>query len=177
MSPANDSPESLHVTPLDVRKAQFSTRFRGYDPREVDEMLSLASESLARALSDADRRRQDGEHLRRLLDQAERRERELQETLTRAQKVSDEILATAQREAQLLVHEAEATGNRIVESAIVKAQEVESRIAELTHRRRELQLKLKSTLELFTRLVESDVEEESTHASIHALRSERGQAG
>ncbi len=174
MSLENDSPESLRLTPLDLRKARFNSRMRGYDPREVDEMLSLASEALTRALSESDRRRQDNEHLRRLLDQAERRERELQDTLLRAQKVSDEILATAQREAQLLVQEAEATGNRIVEGAIAKAQEIESRISELSHRRRELQMKLKSTLELFQRLIDSEAEEaESSHASIHSLR-ERG---
>ena len=173
MSQENETIESLHLTPLALRKARFTTRMRGYDTREVEDFLALAAEALTKALGEAERRRQDNEHQRRLLDQAERREHELQDTLLRAQKVSDEIMATAQREAQLLVHEAEATGNRIVESAINKAQEVESRIAELTHRRRELQLKLRSTLELFSRLIESDSEEES-HASIHSLRSERG---
>lgn len=176
MAYENDSADSMRLTPLVIRKMRFPSKMRGYDPREVEEFLALVAEELTRALGESDRRRQETDHLKRVLGQAERRERELQETLTRAQKVSDEILATAQREAQLLVQEAEATGNRIVEGAIGKAQEVESKIGELVHRRRELQLKLKSTLELFSRLVESDMEEEP-RASIHALRADRGNTG
>ena len=174
---ANQNVDSFHLTPLAIRKMRFSTKLRGYETSEVEEFLSLVADELTRALSEADQRRQENERMRRLLDQADRREREMQETLVRAQKVSDEILATAQREAQVLVQEAEVTGNRIVEGAITKSQEIESQIAELGHRRRELHLKLKSTLELFSRLVESDVDDDEPRASIHSLRADRGQAG
>ncbi len=58
----------------------------------------------------------------------------------------------------------------IFESAIEQAQGVERGIAELRHRRRELQLKLRNTLELYDRILEADMQEDQERrATIHAL--------
>jgi cell division initiation protein len=160
----------MSLTPLAIGKMRFRRVFRGYDPAEVEEFLNLASEELAKALGDAERWQKERERLEVRLRQGEERERELQDTLLRAQRVSDEILANAQREAQLLVREAEITADRLVQSAIEQAQGVERGIAELRHRRRELQLKLRNTLELYDRILEADMQEDQERrATIHAM--------
>ena len=160
----------MSLTPLAIGKMRFRRTWRGYDPAEVEEFLSLASEELARALGEVERWQKERERIEGRLRQAEERERELQETLLRAQRVSDEILNNSQREAQLLVREAEITADRLVQSAIEQAQGVERGIAELRHRRRELQLKLRNTLELYERILEADMQEDQERrATIHAL--------
>jgi cell division initiation protein len=165
----------MSLTPLAIGKMRFARAVRGYDTGEVEEFLNLVSEELARAMGDVERMREDRDRAESRLRGAEERERELQETLLRAQRVSDEILANAQREAQLLVKEAEITADRLVQSAIEQAQGVERGIAELRHRRRELQLKLKNTLELYARILEADMQEDQERrATIHPLpRAER----
>ena len=160
----------MSLTPLAIGKMRFRRAWRGYDPAEVEEFLTLAGEELARALGESERWQKERERMESRLRQAEEREHELQETLLRAQRVSDEILNNAQREAQLLVKEAEITADRLVQSAIEQAQGVERGIGELRHRRRELQLKLRNTLELYERILEADMQEDQERrATTHAM--------
>ena len=166
----------MSLTPLAIGKMRFRHRMKGYDPAEVEEFLGLVGEELARALGEVERLQRDRERAEERLRHSEERERELQETLVRAQRVSDEIVANAQREAQLLVKEAEITADRLVQQAIEQAQGVERGMAELRHRRRELQLKLRNTIELYSRILEVDMEEDQERrATIHAMpRAEQG---
>ena len=160
----------MALTPLDIGKMKFGHALRGYDPAEVEEFLNLVGEELARVLGESERWQKERERMEGRLRGAEDRERELQETLLRAQRVSDEILANAQRESQLLVKEAEITADRLVQQAMDQAQGVERGIAELRHRRRELQLKLRNTLELYQRILEVDVQEDQERrATSHQL--------
>jgi cell division initiation protein len=164
----------MSLSPLAIRKARFGHRLRGYDPSEVEEFLELVGEELTRALSEAERLRREVSHLGQRLQISEERERELQETLLRAQRVSEEMMASAQREAQLLVKEAELTADRIVQQAIEQAHAVERGIAELRQRRQELQLKLKATLEIFAGALEADMAEaQEPRGTVHPLPRRR----
>jgi cell division initiation protein len=164
----------MGLTPLAIGKMKFRNSLRGFDPTEVEEFLNLVSEELARALGEVEKLREERDRAELRLRQGEERERELQETLLRAQRVSDEILANAQREAQVLVKEAELTADRLVQQAIEQATGVERGIGELRHRRRELQLKLKNTIELYARILEADMlEDQERRATIHTMPRER----
>jgi cell division initiation protein len=164
----------MTLSPLAIRKARFRHRLRGYDPAEVEEFLELVGEELTRALTEVDRLRRDAGHLEQRLQLGEERERELQETLLRAQRVSEEIMASAHREAQLLVKEAEITADRIVQQAIDQSHAIERGISELRQRRQELQLKLKATLEIFGSALETDLAEgKETRGTVHPLPRRR----
>ncbi len=166
----------MSLTPLAIGKMKFSHTLRGFDPREVEDFLALVSEELAGLLAEAEHLREERDRAEQRLRQGEARERELQETLLRAQRVSDEILANAQREAQVLVKEAELTADRLVQQAIEQASGIERGLAELRHRRRELQLKLKNTIELYARILEADMQEDQERrATIHPMPRERQQ--
>lgn len=164
----------MSLSPLAIRKTRFQRRLRGYDPREVEDFLEVVGEELTRALSEVDRLRQQVIKLEQRLHLGEDRERELQETLVRAQKVSEEIMANAQREAQLLVKEAEITGDRIVQQAIDRTHAVERGIAELRQRRQELRLKLEATLQIFQSALDADLaDEEAPRGTVHTLPRRR----
>src|SRR4051794_12038299 len=85
--------------PLAIGKMKFSHSLRGYDVGEVEEFLGMVGEELATALAAVEKMREERDRSEQRLRQGEAREHELQETLLRAQRVSDEILANAQREA------------------------------------------------------------------------------
>jgi len=127
------------------------------------------AEELTQRLAEIDRLERENQKLRERVAGSEERERELHDAIVRGKKVSDEMITTSQREAQLLVKEAELHADRLLAQAMERAQEVENRIAELRLRRRELQLKLRGSLELFAQILEADQEEERSTANVQTL--------
>jgi cell division initiation protein len=164
------------LSPLDIQKMRFTTRLRGCDPQEVEQFLELVAEELTSRLTDLDRLERENRYFRQRLEEAEQREHQLQQTLLRAQKVSDEITDAAKREASLMAREAELSADRIVRQAIEQSTRIESKLEELRLARRELQLKFKNTLDLFQRILESDMEDERGTAIVRTLPRKKKEA-
>lgn len=159
----------MPMQPLDIQKTRFRLKMRGYDAIEVENFLALVAEDLTQRLGEIERLERDNRSLRERVAHSEERERQLHDAILRGKKVSDEMISTSQREAQLLVREAELTAERMVGQAAERAADVESRIAELRMRRKELQLKFKGTLELFGQILDAEMEDERTAATVHTL--------
>jgi cell division initiation protein len=159
----------MALQPLEIQKARFAQKLRGYDTTEVENFLGLVAEDLSQRLAEIERLERDNRLLRDRLERVDERERQLQETIVRGKKVSDEMIATSQREAQLLIKEAEIAADRLLTQAAERAREIESKIAELRARRKELQIKFRGTLELFSEILAADAEEERTAATVHTL--------
>lgn len=166
----------MTLTPLDVQKARFPQKMRGYDPREVEEFLELVAEELAQRLGEIDRLQREVRYYQERLEQGERREHQLQETLVRAQKVADEITEAAEREARVIVREAEIAGDRIVRQATEQATKVEARIDELRIQRRELILKFRNTLDLLNEVVSAEARDEQETAVVRTLPRKQREA-
>jgi cell division initiation protein len=167
----------MPITPLEIQKMRFSQKMRGYDPTEVEGFLSLLAEELAARVAQAEKLERENRYYRQRLEETEHREHQLQQTLLRAQKVSDDITANARREAELLVKEAEIAADKIVQQAIEQSTRFESKIAELRTARRELQLKFKNTLDLFQRILEAEMDDERNTATVLTLPRKRRDAG
>ncbi|KAB2962199.1 MAG: DivIVA domain-containing protein [Thermoanaerobaculia bacterium] len=159
----------MPLQPLEIQKQRFAQKLRGYDPVEVENFLALVAEDVTQRVAEIERLEREVRQLRQRLDTAESRERDFQETLLRGKKVTDEMIATSQREAQLLVKEAEMHADKIVHQAMERAQEVDNRIQELRTRRRELQLKFRGTLELFAQILQADMEDEHASANVQTF--------
>jgi cell division initiation protein len=159
----------MPLSPIEVQKQKFAVKMRGYDQVEVENFLGLLAEELSQRVAEIDRLARDNQALAERVAMAEGRERQLQDALLRGKVVSDEMISTSHREAQLLIKEAEITADKLITQAMERAQEIESRIAELRTRRKELQIKLRGTLELFAQILEADFEEERATASVHTI--------
>ena len=131
----------MTLTPLDIRKMNFSRKMRGLDSEEVEQFLELVAEELTSKLGDVARLQLENQTLRQRLDDATRRQSELQESLLHAQKLSKEITDSARREANVLVREGQVAADGMVNQAIEQANRIESKITELRTVRRELHLK------------------------------------
>ena len=159
----------MSITPLDIRKMSFPRKMRGVDGEEVESFLHLVADELTARLGDVARLEQENQGLKMRLEDADRRRRELQESLLHAQKLSKDITDNARREAQLVVREAQVTAEDMVNQAIERANHIEAKITELRTARRDLQLKLRNSLDLFARILETDVEEERSMAVVKTL--------
>jgi cell division initiation protein len=165
----------MALTPLDIQKMRFPQKMRGFDPTEVENFLALVAEDLAAKTSALDKAERENRYYRQRLEETEQREHQLQQTLLRAQKVSDEITNNARREAELTVKEAEIAADKMVQQAVEQSTRIESKIVELRTMRKELQMKFRNTLDLFQRILEAEMEEERV-ATVHTLPRKRKEA-
>jgi cell division initiation protein len=166
----------MAITPLEIQKMRFSQKMRGYDPTEVEGFLAVLAEELSTRITQADKMERENRYYRQRLEETEHREHQLQQTLLRAQKVSDDITNNARQEAALMVREAEIAADKIVQQAIEQSTRFEAKISDLRTSRRELQLKFKNTLDLFERILEAEMEDERNTATILTLPRKRREA-
>lgn len=108
---------AFHLTPLDVRKQEFRRTMRGFAPDAVDEFRMRVADELERVLRE---RAMLEERLAALTDQLRafrERERAMNEALVAAQQLREEMRGAAEREAQVIVREAEVRAQRLLDEA------------------------------------------------------------
>lgn len=128
--------ESFHITSLDVRRFDFGRAFRGCDPEKVEQFREQVAEELdrlGRVNADLDTKaRSFHEQLRAFRE----RDKALNEALVSAQQLRAETREQAEREAQLLLKEAQAEGDRIIEGAKAEVRRMEAELDALDRSRR-----------------------------------------
>lgn len=148
----------MRITPMDIRQQQFTVRmFRGFDVQEVDTFLDDLAADYETLLKENALLKEQLQALEERMRGFEDRERVLQETLVSTQKVVEEMKEGARREAALMVREAELQGEKIVETARIAEASLQAEITALKRLRRQLAESLRSTIEMYQRLVEQDL--------------------
>ena len=144
------------LTPMDILGASFSKRLHGYDPQQVHEFLSQVASSVEALNRERGELKQSVHQLEQELATFREREQALQDALVAAQRSADETLERAREEGQRIVAEAQALGVRLVEEANQRAATIETVIAGLRSRRREVRAELMRLVELLQGLVRDD---------------------
>lgn len=128
--------ESFHLTALDVRRYDFGRALRGYSPEKVEqfrEQIAEELERLGRINADLDTKaRSFHEQLRAFRE----RDKALNEALVSAQQLRVEMREQAERESQLILKEAQAEGERLVETARAEVRRMEAELDSLDRSRR-----------------------------------------
>jgi cell division initiation protein len=147
------------LTPLEIQKHEFSRKWKGLDPVEVDSFLSMVAEEMeeiARVNADLEGR---ARHLTEENEEHRERERILKATLLTAQRASEDIRTAAAKDAERIVQEAQDAGERLTHSALQRSAEIEKAIQELKIQRANFRLQLQKMIELFSQVLEFDREE------------------
>lgn len=157
------------MTPLEIQKREFTRKWKGFDPMEVQQFLVDAAEdmeSLARQNAELDGRLRSLEQ-----ENEEHREREriLKQTLLSAQQASEDIREAARREADLVVREAQDSAERLTHSALQRAAEIEKAIHELKLQRTNFRLQLQKMIELFQQVLDFDRDEDDKERPLSYL--------
>ncbi|HEV8237369.1 MAG TPA: DivIVA domain-containing protein [Gemmatimonadaceae bacterium] len=154
--------ETFHLTPLDVRRYDFGKAMRGYDPERVNqfrEQVAEELERLARLNQELDAKAKGfHEQLRAFRE----RDKAINEALVSAQQLRTEIREQAEKEAQLILREARADGERAVEDARAEIRRMEDQIASLDRSRRAYLAQVRLLIE--RQLSEITAAEQSGHA-------------
>ena len=152
----------MRITPMDVRQQQFTVRmFRGFDVQEVDSFLEDLAADYEALLKENALLKEQLQALEGRTRGLEDRERVLQETLVTTQRVVEEMKESARREATLIVREAELRGEKVVEAARATEATLQADLTALKRMRRQLAESLRSTVDMYQRLLEGDLRSEA----------------
>ena len=148
----------MRITPMDIRQQQFTVKmFRGFDTQEVDTFLEDLASDYEALLKENSLLKEQLQALEERTRGLEDRERVLQETLVTTQKVVEDMKENARREATLTVREAELKGERMVEAARTQEATIQAEIVALRRMRRQLAESLRSTVEMYQRLLDQEL--------------------
>ena len=126
----------FRLTPLDVRRYEFPTALRGYDKVRVDdfrEQLAAELERLSRQNVELDGKVR---HLTEQLKEFRERDKALNDALVSAQQLRGEIREQAERESQLMLREARAEADRLLDGARADRRALEEELGALERMRR-----------------------------------------
>jgi DivIVA domain-containing protein len=124
------SDDAFNLTPLDIRKQEFRKTLRGYETLGVEDFQIRVADALERAIRE---RSVLEERLAALTEQLRvfrEREKAMNEALVAAQQLREATRTAAEREAQVIVREAEAEAKRLVDEAKNAESAVQVRMTE-----------------------------------------------
>ena len=145
----------MKITPLDLRSHDFPRQLAGYAREEVDQFLRLVAEDYESALRESEQQREQIARLEARLEELTAHEQILKDTLTMAQKLSEDLKRTAIKEAEVMVSEAEIKGEKVLDAAHRRAAKLAEDIREMKQLKGRLSASVRATIETHLGLLES----------------------
>ena len=152
----------MKITPLDIQQMVFKVSFRGYDKEEVNRFLEELSQTVE--LLNRDHAVQQAKiiYLEQQLAELKRTEATLSNTLLSAQSLAEDVKRNAQREADLVIKEAELKAGELIRQARVALADTQHDLSSLQKQRLLMIERLRASLRMFERLFEAE-EQEALH--------------
>jgi len=144
----------VRITPLDLRNHPFQRRFSGYDREEVDTFLRMVAEDYEAVVREAEGLREQRVKLEVKVADLSANEAILQETLTTAQKLSEDLKRTAVKEAEVTIGEAEIKAEKILAAAHRRAAKLAEDIREMQQLRMRLAASVRAAIETHLSLLD-----------------------
>ncbi|UCH95380.1 MAG: DivIVA domain-containing protein [Candidatus Aminicenantes bacterium] len=159
----------MKLTPQDILGQQFSVKMKGYDKEEVNHFLMQIAEMLESEILQREQLKKEFDKVKENLAKFEKREDILRDTLISAQKFSHEIKLNSEREAELVIKEAEIKAESIVDNAISRQREIKEEIRNLKFKRIEMENDIINMLTSLKELIETYRKEDEDFEKIEYL--------
>ena len=151
----------MRITPMDIRQQQFTVRmFRGFDVQEVDTFLEDVAQDYEALIKENALLKEQLQVLEDRTRGLEDREKVLQQTLVTTQQLTEEMKEGARREASLILREAELEGEKLLESNRTEEAMLRNEILQLKRQRRQVAEGLRSTLDMYQRMLDQDIKDD-----------------
>jgi len=144
----------MKISPLNIKRQKFSKKIRGFDPDEVEAFLAKLADEFENLQRVNDTLTKEFENAKEKLSEYRRIEKNLQDTLLRAQESSSKSIESTKRQSTLMVKEAEVKASQILEKAREDANEIRTAVLHLRDERDLIVSKLKSIIHSQAQLVE-----------------------
>ena len=143
----------MALTPLDIQQHRFRRRMQGYDSREVEDFLEQAAAALENQQRESFRLAEEIRQLQADIAQYQRREGTFKRVLLHSQKVLDQMKANAEKQAGLIVADAEAKAAKLLQQAQQRLVQLQEHIGQLKRQRIQIEVEIGSILESHRRLL------------------------
>jgi cell division initiation protein len=138
----------MNISPLDIQQQQFKGKMLGgLDPTDVDAFLQMVAAEMENLIRENAELKEQARKVSLQIEEFSQREVTLRDTILAAQKITEEMKANAQKEATLLISEAELKGERIVADAENRLLQLNNQIHEIRRQKLQFESNLKSALE------------------------------
>jgi cell division initiation protein len=144
----------MKITPLDIQQQQFKGKvFGGLNPEEVDTFLQLVAREMEEIIRENSELKEQIRKVAANEEEMTQREKELRETLLAAQRVIEEMKSNAQKEADLIVAEAEIKADRLLADGENRLIQLNNEIQEIQRQKLQFESSLKSLLDSYYKML------------------------
>jgi len=159
--------EDVTLSPSDLLNQQFSrARFGGYDRQQVDDFIERVADVLEGLINQVRQLREKHDEQRRTIDEYEKMEETLRNSLLSSQNHGDHMLEVARREANVIVEEAKLKRAQAQAEAGKLPTTLARDIHLLENQRSRLRVEILAILETHRRLIDSLVPEETSSVPV-----------
>jgi cell division initiation protein len=144
----------MKIVPLDIIHKTFKRKISGYDPDEVSEFLGIVSDELEAVIIERNKLKEALREKELELLEYKDRERILKDTITTASQMSDRIKVDAEREARIILNEANQKGEMIIRDARDSLKNTYKEISDLKRIKLQFETQMKSMLDAYKSLIE-----------------------
>ena len=149
----------MKITPLDIQQMVFQVKLRGYDRDEVNRFLEEVAQTVESLNRDNAGLRERIVLLEQQVAELKRTELTLSNTLVSAQSLADDVKRSAQRDAELVVKEAELKAGELFRQARVELAETQRDLSLLKKQRLLMVERMRATLHTFERMLDVEASE------------------
>ena len=149
----------MKITPLDIQQMVFRTKLRGYDREEVNRFLEELAQTVESLNRDNAGLRERIVSLEQQVAELKRTELTLSNTLVSAQSLADDVKRSAQRDAELIIKEAELKAGELFRQARVELAETQRDLSLLKKHRLLVVERMRATLHTFERMLDVEASE------------------
>jgi cell division initiation protein len=148
----------MKVSPLSIKKQEFNKTMRGYDRDEVQAFLDKLAGEFEALQKENDSLKKELEESTLRLAEFRKIEKNLQDTLLKAQESSSESIKSTKKQSSLMVKEAEIKASQILEKAKENANEIRNAVITLREEKNLIVANLKAIINSQAQLLELKVE-------------------
>ncbi len=137
----------MPLTPLDIHNKEFGKSFRGYDEDEVNEFLDQVIKDYELVIRDKKQLEEQMLDMKERLKHFSTIEETLNKSILIAQEAAEDVKGNAQKEAKLIIKEAEKNADRIINEALIKSRKVTIEFEELKKQSKVFRTRLRMAIE------------------------------
>lgn len=138
----------MKISPIDIQQQQFKGKmFGGLDPEDVDSFLQSVASEVEDLIRENTELKEQARRAATDIESMKEKENDLRNTMLAAQKITEEMKANSQKEATLLIAEAELKAEKILDDANRKQSDLNNQIQDLKRDKVQFESALKSLLD------------------------------
>jgi cell division initiation protein len=149
----------MKLSPLFIKKQEFEKSMRGYNVDEVQAFLDKISSDMEELINENESLEQEVATLNHQVEEFQKIEKNLQDTLIKTQETSAQALESAKKQSALIIKEAEIKASQIIQNAEDIANEMRNAVITLREEKDLIIARLKAIVSTQSNLLEGKVKD------------------